>query len=123
MSGYQPIFRSILDSSIARDHVVRHVFEDLLKLANWLTGEVDMTPDAISRRTNVPLDLVEHALKELAKPDASSRSPEAGGRRIVPIDPARPWGWRIVNYGSYREETRLEGKRRRQAEYRKRQKG
>lgn len=99
---FAKIFSQIFDSSIANDHVIRHVFMDLLVLADR-DGVVDMTHDAISRRTNVPIEIVTHALAELSKVDASSRSKEEGGRRIVPLDSGRDWGWQVVNYEHYRE--------------------
>ena len=74
---------------------------DLLVLADR-DGVVDMTLDAISRRTNVPEDLVAHAITELMKDDRKSRSHEEGGRRLIPIDSHRDWGWQIVNYEHYR---------------------
>jgi hypothetical protein len=95
------IFAQILDSSIAEDWIVRHVFEDFLKLADR-EGFVDMTPEAISRRTNVPLDIITRGIEKLSMPDPNSRSLEEEGRRVVLIDPQRPWGWRIVNYSHYR---------------------
>ena len=118
MSGYQPIFRSILQSSIARDYVVRHVFEDLLKLADWNDGEVDMTYDAIARQTGMPEEMVREAIKKLMQPDPESRNQDEEGRRLVPIDEDRSWGWRIVTFQFYREQIRLDGKRRRQQAYR-----
>ena len=39
---------------------------------------------------------------ELLKPDPVSRSKQADGRRIVPLDSHRDWGWIIVNYQHYR---------------------
>lgn len=77
-------------------------FQQLIILADK-TGIVDMTAEAIARRTTVPLDIVELGLSELSKPDEASRSPDEQGRRIVALDPARPWGWRIVNYAKYRQ--------------------
>ena len=52
---YARIFVGILDSSIAEDWKVRHVFEDILKLVDS-NGVIDMTLTAFSRRTNTPLD-------------------------------------------------------------------
>jgi hypothetical protein len=95
------VFAQILDSSIAEDYLVRFVFEDLLKLADK-EGLVDMTPGAISRRTHVPLEIVNRGIEKLLLPDPESRSPAEEGRRIVPIDAHRSWGWRIVNYLDYR---------------------
>lgn len=98
---YAKVFAQIFDSSIAENYEVRHVFEDLLKLADK-TGVVDMTTEAISRRTNVPLEKVQFAINELMKPDARSRSHENDGRRLLPLDSHRDWGWIIVNYLHYR---------------------
>jgi hypothetical protein len=119
------IFSQILDSSIAEDYLVRLVFEDMLKLADR-DGFVDMTAGAIARRTNVPLEIVSRGIEKLAEPDPESRSPEEEGRRIVLIDPHRPWGWRIVNYMHYRvirdDETRREQNRESQRRHRERDK-
>lgn len=74
---------------------------DLLVLADR-DGVVDMTIDAISRRTNVPPEIISHAIAELMRDDRSSRSHEEDGRRLVAIDSHRDWGWQIVNYEHYR---------------------
>lgn len=96
------VFAQILDSTVADDWQVRHVFEDLFKLADYKTGIVDMTLAAISRRTGVPLEIVTRAVDKLSQPDPESRSTEEDGRRIVLLDPHRSWGWRVVNYEHYR---------------------
>lgn len=104
MPTYAKVFARILDSTIANNWWTRHLFEDLLKLATW-EGEVDLTPEAIARRTGWPLslsDLREH-LAILEAPDPDSRTPEEEGRRIVRLDPERSWGWRIVNFPMYRD--------------------
>lgn len=80
---------------------MRFVFEDLLTLADS-DGVVDMTPEAISRRTNVPIELVRRGLAALEAPDPRSRTPDHEGRRIVRLDDHRDWGWLIVNYGKFR---------------------
>ena len=116
--SYQPIFRSILESSIAKDYMVRHVFEDLLKLAVWLTGEVEMTHDAVARKTGIPEEMVRAAIAKLEEPDPESRNRAHEGRRLVRLDAGRSWGWLIVNFAFYREQVRLDGKKRRQAKYR-----
>ena len=101
MSVFAKIFTQIFDSSISSDYIVRHTFMDLLVLADR-DGVVDMTTDAISRRTNVPEEMIVHAIAKLAAPDAQSRSHEEDGCRLVPIDSHRSWGWQIVNYEHYR---------------------
>jgi hypothetical protein len=99
---FAKVFEQIFDSSIASDYTVRHMFIDLLILADP-TGAVDMTPDAISRRTNVPQETVERCITELCQPDVKSRSPLEDGKRLVPLDSHRDWGWKIVNYQHYRK--------------------
>jgi hypothetical protein len=100
---YAKVFRQILDSSIAEDYEVRHVFEDLLKLAT-VDGVIDMTVQAIARTTNVPLEIVEKGIRELERPDPESRTTDFEGRRIILLEPnKRSWGWMIVNYQKYRD--------------------
>jgi hypothetical protein len=77
-------------------------FQQLVILADR-QGIVDMTADAISRRTTIPLDIIQQGLSELEKPDPYSRSPAEEGARIIRLDDHRPWGWQIVNYAHYRE--------------------
>ncbi len=98
---YSRVFLQILDSSIAEDFSLRHVFEDFLKLADHKTGVVDMTRPALSRRLNIPLDLLEQKIKQLESPDPASRDNEFDGRRIERLDGHRDWGWKILNWGKY----------------------
>lgn len=99
---FAKVFAQIFDSSIADNHKHRHIFMDLLVLAKS-DGSVDMTMEAIARRTNVPLDEVREAIAFLSAPDDRSNSPNEEGRRLLPVNPQKPWGWRIVNYQRYRE--------------------
>jgi hypothetical protein len=98
---FAKIYTQIFDSSIADDYRVRHVFEDLLKLAD-MTGAVDMTVEAIARRTNVPFEEVQRGIERLCEPDPNSRSRAQEGRRLVSLDSNRTYGWLIVNYTHYR---------------------
>lgn len=99
---FAKVFSQILDSSLAEDYQTRHVFEDMLKLCD-VNGVVDMTHEAIARRTNVPLEIITHAITDLEKPDSRSRNPAHDGRRIVRLDEHRDWGWLILNYEYYRK--------------------
>jgi len=99
MQLYSRTFVSILDSSIADNWMVRHVFEDMLKLQD--NGILDITREAFSRRTNTPLDVVNSAIEKLESPDPQSRDKEEEGRRIIRLDAHRDWGWRIVNWSKY----------------------
>lgn len=99
---FAKVFSQILDSSLAEDWQVRHVFEDMLKLCG-ARGIVDMTRQAIARRLNMPIEIITRAITELEKPDPSSRTKDENGCRIVRLDSHRDWGWRIVNHDKYRE--------------------
>lgn len=98
---YSRVFLQILDSSIAEDFTVRHVFEDFLKLCDHKSGVVDMTRQALSRRLNVPMETLNHAIGVLEAPDLASRDMEFDGRRIERLDKHRDWGWKILNWDKY----------------------
>jgi len=107
---YGKIFESIYDGTIAVNWKALVTFQQLIVLCES-DGTIDMTPPAISRRTNIPLDIIEEGLDYLQKPDPYSRSKAEEGRRIVPLDPERIWGWRIVNHKYYRDLASKEDKR------------
>lgn len=98
---FAKVFSQIFDSSIAEDYLVRHVFIDFLILCDR-HGVVDMTVDAIARRTNVPEEMVRRGIERLSAPDPKSRSSVSDGRRIELLDSHRDWGWQVVNYQHYR---------------------
>lgn len=105
--SFAKVFAQILDSSLADDYLTRLVFEDFLKLSDRF-GIVDITPESISRRTNVPLDIVKRGIEALEQPDERSRTPDHDGKRIVRLDAHRTWGWKVVNYEKYRESATTE---------------
>ena len=107
---YAKIHDQILDSTLAEDYQTRHLFMDLCVIANQ-HGIVDKTAAAIARRLNMPLDLVIEGIQKLSLPDPESRSPDEDGRRLVPVDPERSWGWRVVNYPLYRDKMSDEERR------------
>lgn len=117
---FAKIFTQIFDSSIAENYQARHVFMDLLVLADS-DGVVDMTDEAIARRTNVPLEQVKAAITQLSEPDERSRTAGEDGRRLLPIDPNRSWGWQIVNYHHYRRIRDEEARREYCREYRRKE--
>lgn len=98
---YSRVFLQILDSSIAEDFTIRHIFEDLLKLCDHKTGIVDMTRQALSRRLNVPIETLNQAIIKLESPDPNSRDEAFEGRRIGRLDEHRDWGWKILNWEKY----------------------
>lgn len=101
---YGKLFTQMYDGTLATKGPWESLvtFQQLIILADK-TGTVDMTAEAIARRTTIPLDIIELGLSKLTEPDERSRSDAEEGRRLVPIDPSRDWGWRIVNYAFYRK--------------------
>jgi hypothetical protein len=85
-------------------------FQQFIVLADR-EGIVDMTPEAISRETTIPLDIIKIGIISLEKPDEDSRTPDEEGRRIVRLSDDRSWGWRVVNYKRYRDLRREEDRR------------
>lgn len=65
-------------------------------------GRIDETPEAIARKSGLPLDVVERGISILEAPDQHSRSAADKGRRIARLDDHRDWGWQIVNFEHYR---------------------
>lgn len=103
---YVPIADSFFESSIMREELpVRFVMLALIRLAlrAGANGEVDIDPQMFALSINLPLPLVEAAIHRLMEPDPSSSSPDEDGRRLVPVDPSRPFrNWRLVNWTKYR---------------------
>lgn len=96
------IFASMYEGTLHGQWQAIITMQQLVVLADS-EGYVDMTAQAISSRTSIPLDIIEHGLTVLSEPDSYSRNPIKDGRRIELIDPARPWGWRLVNHAYYRD--------------------
>ena len=115
LSGYTPVFSSIYDGTLYGKWPAAAVFATLLPLAD-VRGHIDMSPEAIAGRTGWPLELLLQGIEQLCEPDRKSRSQELEGRRLVPLDPGRSWGWSIVNHELYREKARLMAKNAREIE-------
>lgn len=101
---YGKLFAQMYDGTLATKGPWQALvtFQQLIILANK-NGEVDMTAEAIARRTTIPLEIIQNGLQRLMEDDPESRSPDEAGRRIVLLSDHRDWGWRIVNYDHYRK--------------------
>lgn len=98
---FAKIFTQIFDSTIAENYRHRHVFMDLLVMAD-VDGVVNKTMEAIARTANAPIEEVQAAIEFLSMPDPHSQNREHDGRRLIPIEDGRAWGWKIVSYHHYR---------------------
>lgn len=98
------VFSSMYDGTLATRGPWQALvtFQQMIVLADR-TGTVDMTAEAIARRTTIPLEIIKIGITALEQPDSESRSPDLDGRRITRLNPDRSWGWRIVNYERYRQ--------------------
>jgi hypothetical protein len=113
---YGKLFESMYDGTLYGQWQAIVTLQQLVILAD-ADGVVDMTPPALAARTSIPLDIIETGLQQLQEADKYSRSPDEDGRRIVLIDPDRPWGWRIVNHAKYRNMRDIEQRREYMREY------
>lgn len=109
MSGYTPVFGSVFTGTLSGKYPDTAAWLFFLALADK-HGVVDMTPQYISNVTGMPLEELLGCIERFMQPDPHSRSNAEEGRRLVLVDESRPWGWRIVNHGKYRERARLQAK-------------
>jgi hypothetical protein len=100
---YAKVFSQIYDGTLCTNGPWEALvtFQQMLVLADQ-EGNVDMTAAAISRRTTIPIEIIEKGLAVLLEPDPESRTPTEEGKRIIPLVAGRSWGWKVVNYLHYR---------------------
>jgi hypothetical protein len=117
---YGKLFASMYDGTLATHGPWQALvtFQQLVILADP-EGVVDMTVESVARRTTIPLEIIEVGICSLEEPDPASRTPTEEGRRIVRLSESRPWGWRIVNYGFYRNIRNEIERRNKRREYHK----
>lgn len=112
---YGKLFASMYDGTLYGQWQAIITLQQMVILADE-DGVVDITPPALAAKTSIPLEIIEKGLEQLSEPDKYSRSGEYEGRRIIPLDPDRPWGWQIVNYKHYRDLATREEKKRKDRE-------
>jgi hypothetical protein len=119
---FAKVFGTLFSSTIndAPLHV-RWTWIALISIPQDEDGVVDMTPQAIARFANLPVEQVTEALDYLAQPDPMSRSDAEEGRRLVPI--RQTYGWRIVNFKHYRNLKREADRREYMREYMRARRG
>lgn len=92
---------------------------DVLKVWVWFLSQCDANgvvrtaAPPLAHACMVPLDRMREILALLESPDPDSRTSTDEGRRIEKIE----GGWRIVNYGAYREKRDEEATRERKREW------
>ena len=109
MAGYTPVFSSVFDGTLHGKWPQTGVWLALLAMADR-HGCIDRTPQAIASDIGIQVGELIVCIDEFMQPDPMSRTRDCDGRRLVLIDPDRPWGWRLVNHARYREKARLQAK-------------
>lgn len=106
--AYIKIYGSELLASTlwASDWRVKNTFITMLAMCDR-DGKVMASVPGVAHAAYMSVEDTRYAMDILGEPDPESRSQEKEGRRIEKID----GGWRVINYGKYRDR-RDGGKRR-----------
>lgn len=109
---YTKLYGTLLTSSIwSEDLETRVLWVTLLALADR-EGFIFGSPVGLARQAVLPVEAVHKALRKLMAADSESqdkqRDPERDGRRI---EAGPQGGWRILNYGYYRDLSKAEDRR------------
>jgi len=116
MSGYTPVFNSVLDGTLYGRWPHTGIWMCLLSQCDR-NGHIDMVPALLAAKIGVPVTMLLGCIADFMLPDPGSRSSEHDGRRMALIDPAsRDWGWKVLNHTQYREKARLAAKAAREVE-------
>ena len=108
MAGWAKLFSSIVTSSVwTEDDATLRVWIAMLATAD-AEGVVEGSIPGFASLARVTVEQMEAALAKLSAPDAYSRTPDHGGRRVEKIE----GGWLVLNYAKYREQAQAkEGSR------------
>ena len=101
-TGYTKLFGSIIYSTIWRESKeTKILWVTMLALANRY-GEVAASIPGLADAARLSIEETLASLTLLESPDPYSRNKDNGGRRIEGVD----GGWKILNYGLYRQKMR-----------------
>jgi hypothetical protein len=106
MSGYTPVFSSVLDGTLYGRWPHTGIWMCLLSQCDR-NGNIDMVPGLLAAKIGVPVALLVECIADFMKPDPGSRTGDLDGKRLELIDSAsREWGWHVINHSLYRERAR-----------------
>ncbi|MDP9090167.1 MAG: hypothetical protein M3O26_15655 [Pseudomonadota bacterium] len=115
MSGYTPLFSTLTEGTLYGKWPHTGIWACLLSMVDQ-HGTINRNPQMIANAVGVPIEQLLACISDFMSPDPASQSQENEGRRLELIDPAREWGWKVINSGKYREKARLMGKAKRESE-------
>lgn len=107
---YGKIFASLYQGTLRGNAHAILVFTNMIACSDRM-GNVDKHPRAIADEVGLTVDEVRAAIAFLEAPDPESRTPTEDGRRLLPLEPGRSWGWRIVTHAKYRAMVREDERR------------
>lgn len=102
MSGYTPLFSSIVASTIWRESKETKIVWITMLAMSDCRGVVEGSIPGLADLAKVTIDECKSALFVLMSPDEYSRTKEHDGRRIEECD----GGWLILNHAKFREKSR-----------------
>lgn len=99
LAGFSKLFASIVTSSVwCEDDETLRVWIAMLATCD-ADGLVQGSIPGFASLARVTVEQMEHSVERLSSPDRYSRTPDHEGRRVEAFE----GGWRILNYGKYRE--------------------
>ena len=105
MAGYTPVYDHMLNGTLFGRWPHTGIWACLLSRASR-EGVIDEVPASLAAAIGVPVEMLMSCIEDFMKPDPGSRTKAFDGRRLELIDPARDWGWKVLNHAKYREKAR-----------------
>lgn len=102
MSGYTPLFSSIIASTIWRESKETKIVWITMLAMSDARGVVEASIPGLADMAKVSLEECKVALSVLMSPDEYSRTKDHDGRRIEEVD----GGWLVLNIGKFRDKCR-----------------
>jgi hypothetical protein len=102
MSGYTPLFKSLINSTVWQEsQSTKVVWITILALKNR-KGIIESSIPGLARASGTTIQECEESLKVLMSPDLYSRTKDFDGRRIEEVD----GGWIVLNHEKYCQKAR-----------------
>ena len=102
MAGYTPLYDHMLDGTLFGKWPHTGIWACLLSRVSR-EGTIDEVPELLAAKIGVDVKTLMSCIHDFMQPDPNSRTPDHEGRRLALIDPARPWGWVVLNHSKYKE--------------------
>jgi len=105
MAGYTPLYDHMLDGTLFGKWPHTGIWACLLSRVSR-EGTIEEVPELLAIKIGVDVATLMRCINDFCEPDPHSRTKANEGRRLALIDPARPWGWKVLNHSYYKEKAR-----------------